>query len=186
MDLDTYAPLAEAIDQLNGIVAENDSGYVAVIGPPGAGKSTLLSQALTSSTDRVVRYYAYVPKGGTGIARLTAQSFLHDIVLMLHGSGLVPHEHQITGSDVHELRQQLADQLDSANREFTDTQRRTIVVVDGLDHVDRDYSGNDGLLKEMPRPEELPLGVLFVVGSRTLDPHSGARTTATRRTSSHR
>ena len=33
VDLDTYAPLAEAIDQLNDIVAEHDSGYVSVVGP---------------------------------------------------------------------------------------------------------------------------------------------------------
>lgn len=170
VDLDTYAPLAEAIDQLNRVVAENDSGYVGVIGPPGAGKSTLLSQALTSSTHRVIRYYAYVPKAAIGVRRLTARAFLHDVVLMLDRSGLSSHERQITSSDVDELRQQLADLLDSASREFTDTQRRTIVVVDGLDHVDRDYTGSDGLLDELPRPEELPTGVLFVVGGRTLDP----------------
>ena len=54
--------------------------------------------------------------------------------------------------------------------------RRTILVVDGLDHVDRDHSGNDGLLGEMPLPSELPDGVLIVVGSRTLAPlHAYAR-----------
>ena len=170
VDLETYAPLAEAIDQLKGIAAKHDSGYIAVIGPPGAGKSTLLSQALTSSTDRVVRYYAYVPKTAAGVERLTGRGYLHDIVLMLRGSGLSPQEHQMTGRDVRELRQQLAEQLDSANREFAETRRRTILVVDGLDHVDRDYTGSDGLLNELPRPEELPPGVLFVVGARTLDP----------------
>ncbi|MXX27150.1 MAG: ATP-binding protein, partial [Caldilineaceae bacterium SB0668_bin_21] len=170
VDLATYAPLVEAIDQLNRAVAENDSGYVGVIGPPGAGKSTLLSQALTGSTHRVIRYYAYVPKAAGGVRRLTAGAFLHDVVLMLYRSGLSPHEPQMTGRDVDELRQQLVDRLDSASREFIDTQRRTIVVVDGLDHVDRDYAGSDGLLSELPRPEALPPGVLFVIGSRTLDP----------------
>ena len=170
VDLATYAPLAEAIDQLNRTVAENDSGYVGVIGPPGAGKSTLLSQALTSSTHRVIRYYAYVPKAAGEVRRLTAPAYLHDVVLMLDRSGLSPHEPQMTGRDVDELRQQLVDRLDSASREFIDTQRRTIVVVDGLDHVDRDYAGSDSLLSELPRPEALPPGVLFVIGSRTLDP----------------
>ena len=170
VDLDTYAPLSEAIDQLNDIVAKHNSGYVAVLGPPGAGKSTLLSQALTSRTDRVVRYYAYVPKTAAARTRLTARSFLHDIVLMLHKGGLGTSERQITSNEVDGLRQQLADLLDSGSVEFADTGRRTIVVVDGLDHVERDYSGNDSLIDELPRPEELPPGVLFVVGSRTLDP----------------
>ena len=170
IDLDTYAPLSEAIGQLNHVINEHDSGYVAVLGPPGSGKSTLLSQALTSGADRVTRYYAYVPKTAGGRTRLTARSFLHDIVLMLHRSGLDSHEREITSGDVDGLRQQLIEQLDSASVEFCGTRRRTIVVVDGLDHVERDYSGNDNLLGELPRPEELPPGVLFVVGSRTLEP----------------
>ena len=170
VDLDTYAPLAEAIDQLNDIVAKHDSGYVAVLGPPGAGKSTLLSQALTSGTDRVVRYYAYIPKTAAGRTRLTARGFLHDLVLMLHRSGLDTSERQITSNDIDGLRRQLFEQLDSGSAEFADTRRRTIVVVDGLDHVERDFAGNDSLLGELPRSEELPIGVLFVLGSRTLTP----------------
>ena len=170
VDLDTYAPLAEAIEKLNDIVAEHNSGYVAVVGPPGAGKSTLLSQALASTTDRVVRYYAYVPRTAAARTRLTARSFLHDIVLMLQRSGLGPSERQITSNDIDGLRRQLSEQLDSGSAEFADTRRRTIVVVDGLDHVERDYSGNDSLLGELPGPEELPVGVLFVLGSRTLAP----------------
>ena len=170
VDLDTYSPLTGAIDQLHDIVAKCNSGYVALIGPPGAGKSTLLSQALTSGTDRVVRYYAYVPKTAAGRARLTARSFLHDVVLMLNKSGLGSREHEITSGDVDELRQQLAEQLDSGSAEFANKQRRTIVVIDGLDHVERDYSGDNSLLGELPRPEELPDGVLFVLGSRTLTP----------------
>ena len=170
VDLDTYAPLSEAIGLLNDVVAKHDSGYVAVLGPPGAGKSTLLSQALTSNSDRVVRYYAYVPKTAAGRTRLTARSFLHDIVLMLHKDGLGTRERQIASNEIDGLRQQLADLLDSGSVEFADTGRRTIVVVDGLDHVERDYPGSDSLLYELSRPEELPPGILFVVGSRTLDP----------------
>ena len=57
-----------------------------------------------------------------------------------------------------------------ASQQFRKSGRRTIVVADGLDHVTRDHSGDEGLLAELPRPEELPDGVLFVVGSRTLAP----------------
>ena len=170
VDLDTYSPLAEAITQLEDSILKHDSGYVAVIGPPGAGKSTLLSQALTGCSDRVVRYFAYVPNTTAARTRLTAQAFLHDIVLMLHKSGLRAFENQIASEEIHELRQHLAEQLDAANREFAGTGRRTILIVDGLDHVDREYSGYDRLLTELPRPEEFPNGVLIVVGSRTLAP----------------
>ena len=170
VDLDTYAPLTDAIASLNDLIGHHDSGYVAVLGPPGSGKSTLLSQALTGSVDRVVRYYAHVPGTAAARARLTAQSFLHDVVLMLTEDGLDARERQITSGDVEELRRHLAEELDAASEEFVRTHRRTIVVVDGLDHVDRDYPGNDGLLAELPDVSELPGGVLFVVGSRTLAP----------------
>ena len=34
VDLDTYAPLAQAIDELNELLHRHDAGYIAVIGPP--------------------------------------------------------------------------------------------------------------------------------------------------------
>ncbi len=61
VDLDTYAPLDNAIDELNAQLSRVSQGYIAVIGPPGSGKSTLLSQSLSGRGDRIVRYYAYVP-----------------------------------------------------------------------------------------------------------------------------
>ena len=176
VDLDTYQPLNDAVEQLKASIARHDSGYVAVIGPPGAGKSTLLSQALTGSPDRVVRYYAYVPGSAPARTRRTAQAFLHDMVVMLNADGRKTRDRELPGNDIPRLRQQVADQLDAASAEFGRTRRRTILVVDGLDHVDRDHSGNDGLLAEMPVPDELPEGVLVVVGSRTLSPlHAHAR-----------
>ena len=170
VDFDTYAPLTDAIDELNGLVACYSSGYVAVVGPPGAGKSTLLSQALTGSSDRIVRYYAFVPWIAPARSRLTGGAFLHDVVLLLSKNGLTTGERQLPARNIDGLRQQLAEQFDMATREFARSGRRTVVVVDGLDHVDRDYAGHDGLLGELPRLSELPDGVLFVVGSRTLGP----------------
>ena len=170
VDLDTYAPLAQAIDELNELIRRHDAGYIAVIGPPGAGKSTLLSQALTGSTDRIIRYHAYVPRTTPARTRLTARSFLHDVVFMLNEGGLKAGDRQLVSNDLDELRRQRAEQFDAAHQEFSRTQRRTIVVVDGLDHVHRDYRGNDSLLAELPRLSELPDGVLFIVGSRTTAP----------------
>ena len=166
-----YLPsLTVAIDQLKDAVARHSSGYVAVIGPPGAGKSTLLSQALTGSVDRVVRYYAYVPGTAPARTRLSAQAYLHDFIVMLGEASVKGRHRELPGNDVNQLRQQLTDRLDAASGEFLDSGRRTIVVVDGLDHVDRERSNGDGLLAELPRPEELPDGVVFIVGSQTLAP----------------
>ncbi|MCY3849541.1 MAG: ATP-binding protein [Acidimicrobiaceae bacterium] len=170
VDLDTYAPLSRAVDALKEMLSNRDNGYVAVVGPPGTGKSTLLSQALTGSTDRIIRYYAYVPHTAPLRTALTANAFLHDVVLMLDRSDLNAKDHLLASNDTNALRQSLTDYIDAAGSEFSQTGRRTIIVVDGLDHVDRDLANNPGLLLELPRPEELPAGVLFIVGSRTLDP----------------
>ena len=170
VNLDTYAPLTEAIGELNKALNTHDSGYIALTGPPGSGKSTLLSQTLTGTSDRVIRYYAHVPGAGPTRTRLTARAFLHDLVLMLNRQGLDTYERQLTGGDVSEIRRQLFEQLEAAREEFIRDSRRTLVIVDGLDHVDREYKGDDALLAELPRPDELPDGVLFIVGSRTLDP----------------
>lgn len=170
INLDTYEPLSNAIEQLKKAIACHNRGYLAVIGPPGSGKSTLLSQALSGSPDRLLRYYAYVPGTAATRTRLTGLGFLHDIVLMLGEGGVSDGERELPSSEIIRLQQQFVEQLDAAGKEFLSTGRRTIIVVDGLDHVARDYSGRDGLLGELPYPNELPEGILFVVGSRTLDP----------------
>ena len=89
---------------------------------------------------------------------------------MLSEPGIEMPPRELPSNDVNQLRQQLTDQLDVASQQFRSSRRRTIVVVDGLDHVTRDHSGDAGLLAELPRPGELPDGVLFVVGSRTIAP----------------
>ena len=176
IDLDTYEPLTGAIEQLKESISRHNRGYLAVIGPPGCGKSTLLSQALSGSTDRILRYYAYVPGITSTRTRLTGRGFLHDVVLMLAEGGIWGAKRELPSAEIESLRLQFIDQLDAAGAEFQRTSRRTIIVVDGLDHVARDYSGSDGLLEELPRPNELPEGVLFIVGGRTLGPlHAHAR-----------
>ncbi len=140
VNLDTYQPLAAAIQILQESLSGANSGYIAVIGPPGSGKSTLLSQALSGSTDRVVRYYAYVPGSTPRQTRLTAQAYLHDIVLMLNNSGIGKPLRALPATDVNQLRQQLADQLDAASQKFLDSGYRTIVIVDGLALLSQRFS----------------------------------------------
>lgn len=170
VDLDTYAPLSVAIDELQTMTAGLSQGYIAVIGPPGCGKSTMLSQALTGSKDRIVRYYAYVPGAAPLTTSMTSEAFLHDLALMLNRRGVRFGDHLPPDGSLEQLRRSMAEGLDTAGEEFTRTGRRTLIIIDGLDHVDREFRDDRGLLKDLPRPEAVPPGVLIVVGSRTLDP----------------
>lgn len=169
-DHTTYSPLTGAAELLHDKLTGRESGYIAVTGAPGSGKSTLLSQTLSELPDRVVRYYAFVPGGSSVQSRLSAEWFLHDLSTMLRNAGLQTGQKELPGRTLHQLRQSILEQFDAASTEYAATRRRTIVVVDGLDHVQRDYSGNDALTTELPKPGDLPLGVIFLVGSRDLTP----------------
>lgn len=172
VDRATYSPLTGAAELLDKKLTGRESGFIAVTGAPGAGKSTLLSQTLSALPDRVVRYYAFVPGGSSVRSRLSAEWFLHDLSTMLRNAGLQTGQKELPGRTLHQLRQAVAEQFDAASAEYAATRRRTIVVVDGLDHVQRDYTGNDALTTELPKPADLPPGVIFLVGSRDLNPLS--------------
>ena len=168
VNLDTYAPLSEALQQLDDLLQRLDSGFIALTGPPGSGKSTLLSQALAIDSDRVLRYFAYVPGRMTNRNAMTGQAFLQDICLRLENAAPSNIDHLLPEGDPVALRDRFAQLLHEAGEQFESDGFRTIIVVDGLDHVQREELGSESLLGELPAAPDLPDGVVFVVGSRTL------------------
>src|SRR6185437_14623429 len=104
-------------------------GYVAVVGTPGSGKSTLLSQATPGLVDRVVTYLTFMPGDPAATGRASAADFLHDLVLELEGAGL-GNRNSLPERDINELRLRLRDLLAEAALEFTQTGRRTLLVID--------------------------------------------------------
>ena len=164
---DAYAPLSEPLRHVEDLLNRVESGYIALTGPPGSGKSTLLSQAFLGSRDRVLHHYAHVPGRSTNRIAMTAEGFLHDACLRLEGRRAA--DHFLPLGNVNALRQRFAGCLQEASRRFESTGERTLIVVDGLDHVEREELGNEALLGELPPVAEVPRGVIFVIGSRTLN-----------------
>jgi hypothetical protein len=155
------------LDLLNALRAI-DQGYLALVGPPGSGKSTLLQIALaTEPKIRLVRYLAYVPSAAQGVGRGEADSFLEDIDTQLRNSGLFGL--RLRDNSLHERRQQFGALLKEAGERYERDGIRTIVVVDGLDHVPREERPIHSLLAELPLPAALPAGVVFVLGTQRLD-----------------
>lgn len=143
-------------------------GYVALVGPPGAGKSTLLQTALaTESGVRVVRYLAYVPGSAQGVGRGEAEDFLADICAQLRNSGLVGV--RFRDESLNERRQQFGEMLRQAGLRYEREAIRTLIVVDGLDHIPREEQPQHSLLSELPLPDAVPRGVIFVLGTQRLD-----------------
>ena len=157
----TYADLAQALSQ-------HTSGYVSLVGPPGSGKSTLLAAGLLPTPRaQVLRYLAFVPNESQGLGRAEATSFLHDLISQLshHGFGKLP----APGAELSELRLQLSEQLLRAAERFRERDVRTVIVVDGLDHVSREEKAERSFVSELPPPASIPPGVLFVLGTQRLE-----------------
>lgn len=145
-----------------------DQGYIALIGPPGSGKSTLLQVALaTEANIRLVRYLAYVPGAAQGVGRGEADNFLADVGTQLRNSGLVGL--RLRDDSLHERREQFGVLVRQAGERFAREGIRTIIVVDGLDHVPREERPTNSLLGELPLPAAIPIGVTFVFGTQRLD-----------------
>lgn len=145
-----------------------DSGYIALIGPPGVGKSTILQTSIASAPNmRVARYLAYVPGGGQGLGRAEADDFLADIVASLKLTGL--YTRQIHDSSLAERRRHFASLLQAASERYKREGIRTLIVVDGLDHIPREERPVHSLLAELPNPQSVPSGVIFVLGTQRLD-----------------
>ncbi|WP_245937010.1 ATP-binding protein [Undibacterium pigrum] len=145
-----------------------DQGYLSLIGPPGSGKSTLLQVALATEPNiRLVRYLAYVPGAAQGVGRGEADSFFDDVNTQLRNSGLV--SLRLRDNSLHERREQFGALLKQAGERYERDGIRTIIVVDGLDHVPREERPTHSLLGELPLPVSIPKGVTFVLGTQRLD-----------------
>lgn len=148
-------------DRLNALTG----GYVGLVGPAGSGKSTLL--ASLSVPGRVVRYYAFVPDAPDPLSgRGEADSFLHDLSLALEDGGLYRGGY---GNDLPAQRAILTAQLDMAGRRWTEHGERTVIIVDGLDHIPREQNPTRSLLEELPAPAAVPDGVFVILGTQTAD-----------------
>ena len=161
-----YEPVAASVAALSTALDRHDSGYVVLTGSPGTGKSTLLTRLLRADERLAARYYAYVP-GGDSVSRGEASSFLHDLYLALVGrqGQRLPAPR---GEGLEALRVAFAEQLAALGRRARERGRTEIVLIDGLDHVARDPKPHHPLLSELPAAEQVPDGVLLVLGTRGL------------------
>ena len=146
----------------------HNSGYVSLVGPPGAGKSTLLQTAIESEEDMfVARYLAFVPGVGQGVGRGEADDFFDDIATQLKQTGLRGLRYR--DQTLNERREQFELLLREAGDRFARESIRTLIVIDGLDHVPREERPQRSFLAELPLPSSVPVGVLFVLGTQQVN-----------------
>lgn len=162
----TYTPIYSTIQDIDNALRHFNGGYIAVTGSPGSGKSTLLTETFRSRRERVLHYYAYVPDAqDPGVLRGEAENFLHDVVLGLHRLGFSGGE-AVGQFDRQVLLPALHRQLQLLHDDFRSNGQKTIIVVDGLDHIEREQHPQRTFLADLPTT--VPDGVYFVLGSQTV------------------
>ena len=157
-----------AAGTLRAIVDDTRGGYVAIIGAAGVGKSTLVQDVLVESEyPFVVRYYAYLPTMDGNRDRAEALTFYQDIVARLDRFDST---RQTVGvSDLTQGRDALRRHMRCAAERHRSTGRKTLLLIDGLDHVMREVGLQVPVLHELPAPTEIPDGFLIILSGQ---PHA--------------
>jgi tetratricopeptide (TPR) repeat protein len=162
-----YRPIQSTVDEVNTALTKLPGGYIGVFGPPGSGKSTLLSQTLRSLPIRFIPYYAYIPESqDPSTLRGESANFLHDVTLQLQKMGIEIAERP-DPTDRAALLDLFHRQIQILGQNYVEDQIKTVVLVDGLDHIAREQQPERPLLRDLPLPGTLPDGVFIVVGSQT-------------------
>jgi len=163
----TYEPIEGTIHQLENALDSLPGGYIILLGTPGSGKSTLLTQTFRLRQERVIRYYGYVPDAqGPMSLRGESVNFLHDVVLSLEEQGFHVGESP-SRFDRSQLLERFYEQIQLLNDDWRVNRHKTVILIDGLDHIEREQHPSKSLLHDLPLPEQVPDGVYFVLGSQT-------------------
>lgn len=167
-----YEPNKAAISQLNTLLKSRQKGYLFLEGTPGSGKSTLITQWVKQIPNKCIRYYAF------DFTRPSAQlvndsdrgertTFLFDLIKMMEREGFKSQNNTLAYKEYQFLKNRFVELLEIVHLHYTETGLCTVIVVDGLDHIDREYKDCiHTLLEVLPSVQEVPDGVVFVLGSQ--------------------
>lgn len=164
-----YKPINDTVVEFQERLENLQGGYIGVFGPPGSGKSTFLTQTLRTLPVRSIRYYAYVPDAqDPSVLRGESINFFHDTTLQIQNLRK-SHENRPDPTDRIALNEFFYLQLKLLGKDYEDTKTKTIILIDGLDHIAREQHPGRSLIEDLPLPGTLPAGVFIVLGSQTRD-----------------
>ncbi|MEJ5144737.1 ATP-binding protein [Sphingobacterium sp. MYb388] len=160
-----YQPINTTLMQLASVIERKGKGYIALVGNAGSGKSTLLTKWLTGSAHRVLKYYAYtnVEMSYEYGYRGEASYFLHDLLVQIRESRSVLQD-RLPENDLLDLQVHLGEELAKLGR----NNEKVFIIVDGLDHINREQQVTKSLIEVLPSPKVIPENIYFVLGSRTV------------------
>lgn len=166
VDEEHYQPITETIKEIDELISNIPSGYIALIGNAGSGKSTLLTKWLKDRNENVLRYYAYVNKeiNNEYGYRGEAEVFLRDLLIQVRENQFSPQEN-LPSDNILELQKHLFSEL----KKLEYRKEKTFIIVDGLDHIEREQNVNRSLIDILPNPNQIPNNIYFILGTRTTE-----------------
>lgn len=168
----TYEPISAAIGLLDEQLSSRTKGYIFLQGTPGSGKSTILTQWSEKIPNKHIRYYAFdftnpSSHSNNDDHRGDETTFLFDMVRMIEKEGFRLSNRSLPFMDYHDLKQRFYNLLSVISESYKDTGLTTVLIIDGLDHITREYVNcSQTLIRTLPSVDEVPEGVVFVLGSQ--------------------
>ena len=170
VDKERFVKLPTLDDQLDEQLSTADAEYVVITGPPGSGKSTALTtycDALEKgASDRfiVVRYYCFVRvQDNRQHMRLEAKSLRVNLLTELQRR--FPDVLNERRFDFSENR--FYEAFEAVSSHCRQQQKKLVVLLDGLDHAERDDEIRDSVIAALPA--ELPQNVVLLIGTQELN-----------------
>ncbi|MDU1891566.1 MAG: hypothetical protein E6767_12840 [Dysgonomonas sp.] len=171
---ETYQPIILTENLLDSKIDEFTGGYIFLEGSPGSGKSSLLTNWSRNRKERIIKYYAFDFQSPSSrynfFERGETTSMFFDLVYQLKESGINYNQGILPYRELSFLKNAFFEQITFAHQEYLSKGEKTIIIVDGLDHVPREYKDTkQSFLKELLLPDEIPEGIYIILGSQSYD-----------------
>lgn len=136
VDITHYIKNESLFKQLDNVIAQVNSGFIFLEGAPGSGKSTALTMYQRQREEISFTYYCYIPdETYIGNARMERETFLKSLCIEL----------QNAFPDIEfpqKYSQNYESKLNIWLKELSQHVSKAVLIVDGLDHVERKAQAN--------------------------------------------